>query len=676
MKKLKKLLALSLCGLMAFSLAGCPSPDSESGVDNGTKTVINIQGYEAGVNLDWLRVLCDEYEELHKDESFEDGKTGIEFKIEPVTSTDTTAMGNSTVHMYVTHGGAGGYSGYTLAMDGLTVNIDDVATELIDDRYYNMPDGSLREYNEGEEKDGVLDTSIRDKINKEYYNELLCSREVSNVGEGYYQCYAMPSYGIKTGLTYDAWNFRYYGLYIVDTAWAVEQIAQNTQISKQIELYEGKSTKSNASFGARYFIKGGDGLNVNPAIKLSCGNDGLEGTYDDGLPTSMEEFFILCSRMKKKGIAPLSAYGSSHPKRREMYFNLWASLGGYDAWQAHYTYDTNGAEIEVFDSWTNENAFKGISYVKKANTKMVPVTKATGYYANDAIARYYGIAFMQIAYEEGWYSLVSGDKNKNHLQTEEAFVLNGMNVGGENELMGMLIEGDYWYNESKKNGAMKLFKQAASIGKDGLVEPDLQWMSLPTVLTGSVTGVGTAADTVYAEANGAISGITLSNRATDLPVEGIYEDGTKSGYNELVQTNGSGAPIVLNARYRNNAKIMEILKGLMKYIHTDRALSFYTGNQGVYRAAMNYEVSESDIANLSAFQMSSLEMQAKCQRVTAPVTFKTYNHKIGEHLKSNGYLSAYESYANNDQYNCRKLFEDGRETKDTQDWAGLAAGTL
>ena len=182
---------------------------------------------------------------------------------------------------------------------------------------------------------------------------------------------------------------------------------------------------------------------------------------------------------------------------------------------------------------------------------------------------------------------------------------------------------------------------------------------------------------VYAQnEKGAISGITLSNRSTDLPNEGVYADGTKSGYNELVQTNGSGAPIVLNARYRNDAKIVGLLKGLMKYIHTDEALSFYTGNQGVYRAAMSYDVSDSDIANLSGFQMSSLEMQAKCQRVTAPVTFKTYNHKIREHLKTNAWLSSYESSANNDQYNCRKLFEDGRETKDTQNWAGLAAGTI
>lgn len=677
MKKLKKLLALSLCGLMAFSLVGCGDGGTTGGGSDGTKTVINIQGYEAGVNLDWLRALCKEYEAVLGDESFEAGKSGVEFKIEPVTSTDTTAMGNSTIHMYVTHGGAGGYSGYSLAMDGLTVNIDDVVTEDIDDRYYNMPDGTLREYAEGEEKDGVMDTSIRDKVNKDYFNQSLCSREASSVGTGYYQCYAMPSYGIKTGLSYDAWNFRNYGLYIVDTEWAIQQINDGAKIASKIELYEGKSTKSKASFGARYFIKGGDGLKIDKDIKLSCGNDGVYGTYDDGLPTSMEEFFILCSRMKSKGMAPLTSYGSSHPKRREMITNLWASLGGYDAWQSHYTYETNGALVEVFDSWSTENAFKGISYVKKANTKMVPITKATGYLANDAVARYYAIAFTQIAYEEGWYSLVSSDKNKNHLQTEEAFVLNGMNVGGENELAGMLIEGDYWYNESKKNGAMKLFRQAASLGKDGLTEPDILWMSLPTVLTGSVTGVGTASDTAYTTNDkGVITGITLNNRTTDLPIEGVYADGTKSGYNELVQTNGAGAPIVINARYQNNAKIMEICKGLMQYIHTDKALSFYTGNQGVYRAAMDYKVEDGDIANLSKFQKSSLDMQALCQRVTAPVTYKTYNGKILEHLKSNEHLTKYEDCANNDTYNCRKLFEDGRETAQTQDWAGLAAGTI
>ena len=45
---------------------GGGTPVTPTPGERANPTVINIQGYEAGVNLNWLRTLCAEFEEIHK----------------------------------------------------------------------------------------------------------------------------------------------------------------------------------------------------------------------------------------------------------------------------------------------------------------------------------------------------------------------------------------------------------------------------------------------------------------------------------------------------------------------------------------------------------------------------------------------------------------------------------
>ena len=130
----------------------------------------------------------------------------------------------------------------------------------------------------------------------------------------------------------------------------------------------------------------------------------------------------------------------------------------------------------------------------------------------------------------------------------------------------------------------------------------------------------------------------------------------------------------INARFKDDAGLVNLLKKFMQYINTDDALSFYTGDQGVYRAAMVYDVKEEDMANLSNFQKSTVHSIGTMRRKVEPVALKGLHSwgygevKVGG---SSGYYSAHEKSAYSATANARHLFEASR-TSDTQ-WAQLLA---
>ena len=640
MKKLKKLLAVILCALMAFTVVGCTPPGPEEGAG---MTVINIQIYDAGVGIDWLKTLCKSYAEEWQDRSFEPGKTGVYFKIESVSVTETSGMKNSDVHFYVTHGS--GYSGRSLANDNLTLSIEDVVTSKTGYGEYSEPDVRII--------DGVeTAVSIKDKIQQDYYKSSLA------IANG--ECYATPNYGIKVGLSFDAFNFKYYGLYLADQVWA-EQEGEDL----------GLATWRETEFGGRYFVTGAIELGTEPTeipegAKLACGNDGVYGTWDDGHPTSLEEFFILCEYMKNEwNIAPLTSYGSSHSKRVENYRSFWTAMGGFGAAQSKYTQtskDTKGGDhpVEIVDYTQGDNGFSSTLLFGAATpnhvrpyTKTVSISRENGYQAYDAAARYYALCLMQIAYEQGWYSTMSSDKEIDHLQTEKRFVLNGLTAGREPyEKCGMLIEGDYWFNEVKiRTDALSLFGDlTVDTPKEGMAEPDILWMSLPTQFEGTVQPNNLPGTTTPADAS-----------QGDVPA---------SCYNEHVEEQGGGAPIVINKRFQNDANLVALLKEFMWYINTDEALTIYTATNGCYRVGMDYEVdiNHPASAQLSAFQRSTMAAFATCQNRMVPASNSlTQSNQIYADADGKSPYSSYESKGASTSENAKQLFM--KRTISASDWA-------
>ena len=514
--------------------------------------------------------------------------------------------------MYVTSGASGADSGRSLSAKDYVISIDDIVSQQNETRI--------------DEDGNPYQVSIREKVMPNYYNELLCSPDLSanQTMDPYYKakyglsdsfkfntCYAMPSYGLENaGLSYDAYNFACYGLYLADPEWA------EANPNKVVTWGAG-------DFGSATFVKGSGNNTVLSGAKLSCGNDGEFGTWDDGLPTSLQEFFVLCDYMKRKhGIAPFTAYGQSIGQRNRVVTAFKNALVGSAGIQAAYNCSSDGEEVEIV-SETNPLAADTLfgsktPYHKRVNTEKVVITPENGYLARRTAGEYYAIAIMQIIYEQDWYSAQSKSSTDSHLNAEERFVLNGLDG---REKCGMLIEGNHWYNESKKAGAMLKFAEEAQIDRPGMTEPNIKWMQLPTSIDEPVT-----------------------------PGNGRPHSGICTG----------AAPIVLNARYKNDANIVNALKMFMQYIHTDDALSYYTGSQGVYRGGMDYEISSTDYEKLSGFQKSYINSYALRDRTIEPVGYAGISDSNDGQTNVKGsyeYYTVYQGNANNEAYNAWNLFK-------------------
>ncbi len=121
--------------------------------------------------------------------------------------------------------------------------------------------------------------------------------------------YAVPQWTWYGGLWYDVQLFEQENLYIADEE-------------------EGQGTFVNASIGSDNF---GDLYMINDAnSKKSCGRDGIYGTEDDGLPTSLLDFLRLCVIMKSKGIDPITVTGKYIDQIHYLLSAMWSGLAGYE----------------------------------------------------------------------------------------------------------------------------------------------------------------------------------------------------------------------------------------------------------------------------------------------------------------------------------------------------------
>ena len=72
---------------------GLTACGDSQGIDE-TKTQLYIGNFDGGFGDEWLSVLGDRFEELHANDSYEDGKLGVEIIVDPGTDnyTDTTIV--------------------------------------------------------------------------------------------------------------------------------------------------------------------------------------------------------------------------------------------------------------------------------------------------------------------------------------------------------------------------------------------------------------------------------------------------------------------------------------------------------------------------------------------------------------------------------------------------------
>lgn len=556
-KSVKTIVSFLLCLCMSACFVSC------GGSEDSNTTVIKIVVGDNAYGTDLLEAQATRFSELHASDSYADGKTGVKIEIETSGSAINIDESLLSEGHHIIYSGDGYTKVSTAASNGWIANINDVLTTKI-------------------ESDGK---SIADKI-PEYirYNYYLDSADEANRQSGYY---GIPNYEAYGGLTYDKDLFDRDGYYFANES------ATDAQSYQSEILGQGYSYKFTA----------------DPEYK-TVGPDGIAGTEDDGLPSSLYELIVLCEKLKNDGVFPFIMSG-----KMGFYVNyfteaLYVSLLGYENGRALKDFKSDGVDVVV--GYTNEDMFpgtKGLEGVKKPITQRVTIDEQYGYYMSNTVEKYYTFAFMQLMEQNEWYASASNSPNKGAADTQLDFLF-GIH---ENARQGaMLIENSYWVNESRIRDNFKDY--GVRYGKSAYPTREYRWMSLPVNVMTSVDGTDKTVDT----------GINSESKKGE-PVTLYIPDG---GY------------ICVNARFENDTEIMSAVKDWFLFYCSDAELSWLSSN-GCYGLMLDYKVKDSDTANASSYAKSFnalLKTANKVYPYGISTVYKNNYSKLGKQGGSASYL--------------------------------------
>ena len=419
MKKLAKLILILVLALtMTVTAAACrggggdpnnpggPGGNTPGGGDTGiteevdtARTQLYVSNFNGGYGDEWLKTLKTRFEEFYKDTEFEPGtgKKGVQVLIDNAKSGGealSSSISGSRNEVFFSET----VYYYSYVNNGLVADITDI-----------VADTTLEEYGD--------EGTIEDKLNaqqKDFYRVKSASDT-----EGKY--YGLPHYSGFSGIMYDVDLFDAQGFYFVADP------DKDATANKLNTWYDNGN--------------GGIMIGKNDTTPKSNGPDGEPGTFDDGLPATYDEFFILCDYIEGGGMTPVIWTGQ-HQK-------------GYNNWQLQaLATDYEGHEQMMlnfsFDGYA-ENLVQSIdgngNVVKKPRTK---IDSTNGYEMYTSAGRYYALKFFErLLSKSVYYDDKCYNTTQSHLMAQEDFLMSKPESGGGAGTIAMIMEGNWWENEAK-----------------------------------------------------------------------------------------------------------------------------------------------------------------------------------------------------------------------------------
>ena len=479
MRKLKKVIGLFLAiTLMSTSLAACGMLEQEVVNVDETKTTFYVSVRDSGFRDNWMKALARGFEKKYENVSFEEGKLGVQV-IDEAARNNTGGelrgtIANSSTSVFVVE--AMNYTDY-------------VGANLL----FNLTDAVKAELEDGS---GTIVSKLDDN-----------SIEYLTAVDGNY--YALPWLIGFQGLTYDAKLFEEENLYFAD---------ENGTKPFSNSTYTGKA------YTGRGFVNAQNG-------KKSCGPDGEYDTFDDGLPSSYEEFFYMLDQMYAKGIDGLIYTGSHASYLNYLFQGLLLAYAGREQTTYSISFDSGEKTARIITSF-NENGVPVVENIK--------INKDNGYLTAQMEGRYYALKFLEHLHKnESKYFYAGSSGAFSNIDAQRVFIESYYNSAYKP--VAMLIEGSYWRNEAED-----AFIDTANtyIGAD---KRDFKFMSLPIQELGSVTEHNGRAATVadgfynYFVVNGNIKNDPVKVELATKFIQYCYEDANLQNSTML-----SGCPVGVN----------------------------------------------------------------------------------------------------------------------------------
>ncbi len=203
----------------------------------------------------------------------------------------------------------------------------------------------------------------------------------------------------------------------------------------------------------------------------SAGPDGKKGTYDDGLPTTYEEFFYLCREINATGIDPVGFTGTYSAWHLEYLMDaLTVSYEGKEQARLNYTFEGTAKELVVF----NEDGS-----IKRENGKIVTesakITPETGYETARSIGKYYAMQFVEQLFGDTTYYNEEDsalDSGVSFTDMQRKFLENESLAQKE---YAMTVDGTWWQSES----TAVFERMSKKNDKYSKMNRNFGWMPLP-----------------------------------------------------------------------------------------------------------------------------------------------------------------------------------------------------
>lgn len=530
-----KFLALGLAAVLSVGVAaGCGNGNIGKDEDSSKITQISFRQWGGTASsTDWLQQAADRFAAEKANEPYESGKKGVKVEISTNKDSDYTSS----------------IPDYDILMDENSANIYDMQTR-----------GYLADIDD-------IVKGLQSKIEPQLLPKL-------KGADGKY--YGLPHYSYDVSISYNVDLFKTENLYIAAPG-------EESVVNYKSSLLPGSSAGVNFVF--------------NENTKKSCGPNGIPNDYDDGLPSSLEEFIVLCDYIKnKKQINPFSISDINGGANYAFMLieSLWAGMVGTDAMKATNCNFTD-AEVEV----VKEGA---LSYdgtllntgIKMPKTETVVLSDDNGYRMYDMSARYYALSFLELAKNKGWFK----NQQMTNTKAQEFFVLGNYNAN-DNDRCAMLVDSTFWYGEAVSGGTLTKYKSLSG-GK----EANVSMMPMPVQLTGQVT-----------EGNG--------KKPT------------------VIDTS---ATVFVNKRVEKNEGLFRAVKEFIEFLYSDAELKAFTETS---KLSMNlkYDYDKSSLGNFYAGVLK-IEKAAGDKVYAASDNIKFSKNRSSFSLIWGGKLNYFGSYHN------------------------------
>lgn len=530
-----KFLALGLAAVLSVGVAaGCGNGNIGKDEDSSKITQISFRQWGGTASsTDWLQQAADRFAAEKANEPYESGKKGVKVEISTNKDSDYTSS----------------IPDYDILMDENSANIYDMQTR-----------GYLADIDD-------IVKGLQSKIEPQLLPKL-------KGADGKY--YGLPHYSYDVSISYNVDLFKAVNLYIAAPG------------EENVVNYKS-SLMPDSSAGVNFVF--------NENTKKSCGPNGIPNDYDDGLPSSLEEFIVLCDYIKnKKQINPFSISDINGGANYAFMLieSLWAGMVGTDAMKATNCNFTD-AEVEV----VKEGA---LSYdgtllntgIKMPQTETVVLSDDNGYRMYDMSARYYALSFLELAKNKGWFK----NQQMTNTKAQEFFVLGQYNAN-DNDRCAMLVDSTFWYGEAVSGGTLTKYKSLSG-GK----EANVSMMPMPVQLTGQVT-----------EGNG--------KKPT------------------VIDTS---ATVFVNKRVEKNEGLFRAVKEFIEFLYSDAELKAFTETS---KLTMNlkYDYDKSSLGNFYAGVLE-IEKAAGDKVYAASDNIKFSKNRSSFSLIWGGKLNYFGSYHN------------------------------